>query len=283
MIVDSHVHLWDLARNPQPWITDEHAAIARTFGPNDLRPLLSASGVDAVIAVQGACLDSDTDTLFEFAKERDWIAAITAWVDLLNPRRAETRLDELSARGKLRAVRHLVHAEADAHWITRPPVIESLTLLEERGLILEVPVVFPRHFDDIRVLAARLPRLRIVVDHLGKPPLGTDLMRAWESELRAAATYGNVFAKVSGLNTALDDRDWTADDLRAAVEVAVDAFGPQRLLCGSDWPVALLNGTYERVWTATRDIVAAVAAPYEAELLGGTAASLYDLGLPPEH
>ena len=282
MIVDSHVHLWDPARNPQPWMTDEHAAIAGTFGPDELQPLLAASGVEAVVVVQGACLDSDTDTLFEFAEGRDWIAAITAWVDLLEPRRAETRLDELSASAKLRAVRHLVHAEADAHWITRPPVIESLTLLEERGLILEVPVVFPRHFDDIRVLAARLPRLRIVVDHLGKPPLGTDLMRAWESELRATATYENVFAKVSGLNTALDDRDWTADDLKPAVEVAVDAFGPQRLLCGSDWPVALLNGTYERVWTATRDIVAAVAAPYEAELLGGTAAGLYDLGLPPE-
>jgi L-fuconolactonase len=277
VIVDSHVHLWDVDRNPQPWITDEISMLARTFAPDELHPLLVAGGIDSVIVVQGACLDSDTDYLFEVAAEREWIAAITAWVDLLDRAKAKARLAQLATTGKLRGVRHLVHTEEDEHWIMQPPVLESLGLLEELGLILEVPVVFPHHFGDVGLIAARFPALRIVVDHLGKPPLGTGLMRAWEAKLRALAAFDNVFAKVSGLNTTLEATDWGADELRPALDVALDAFGAERLLWGSDWPVALLNGTYERVWTATREIVAAAAGPGAADILGGTAERLYAL------
>jgi len=277
VIVDAHVHLWDLERNPQPWITTEDVPISRTFGPEELQPLLAEAGVDAVVLVQGACYDADTDYLFELADAHEWIAAVTAWVDLLDRRRIETRLEQLSAGGKLRAVRHLIQNEADRHWITRRPVLRSLALLEERGLILEVPAVFPLHLDDVCTLATRLPGLRIVVDHLGKPPLGTDQMSDWERQLRAVASHENVFAKVSGLNTALRKTNWSAEDLRPAVEIALDAFGPGRLVCGSDWPVALLNGTFEAVWAATRDVVSEVAGAEEARLLGATAADLYDL------
>ena len=111
------------------------------------------------------------------------------------------RLDELSDRPKFRAVRHLTHNEPD-HWILRPRVLESLAMLEERELILELPVVCPRHFDDVVSLAARFPRLRIVIDHLGKPPIGSAEMARWEGALDAAAACPNTFAKVSGLNTA---------------------------------------------------------------------------------
>ena len=277
MIVDAHVHLWDVQRNPQPWITDEIAVLNRTFSPADLEPLLAAAGVDAVIVVQGAALDHDTDYLFDMAREYEWIAAITAWVDLLDVEKAARRLDELSGRGKLRAVRHLVNIEEDEHWLMQPAVLKSLALLDDRGLILEVPVEFPRHFDDLVALAQLLPGLSIVVDHLGKPPLGTPAMEVWETKLNALAGCANVSAKVSGLNTALARKDWSAEDLRPAVEAAVRAFGPERLLCGSDWPVALLNGTYERVWDATRRLAVEVAGAGAPDLLGGTAARLYAL------
>jgi L-fuconolactonase len=156
------------------------------------------------------------------------VGAVTAWVDLLDHRTAEARLDQLAGSGKLRAVRHLVNIEDDDHWLLRPEVLESLDLLEERGLILEVPVEFPRHFGDVGLLAARFPKLRIVVDHLGKPPLATPSMPAWETELRALAPFQNVYAKVSGLGTTLPTQDWHADDLRPAIEVALDAFGTDR-------------------------------------------------------
>lgn len=275
MIVDAHVHLWDAEHTPQPWMTSEHATIARPFGPDDLRPLLDRNGVDAVVLVQGACLDSDTDYLLAEAHRHNWIAAVTAWLALHEPARALRRLAELEAHPAFRAVRHLIHDEADPHWILRQPVLESLAVLEQRGVILELPVVFPRHLGDVAIVAERFPRLSIVIDHLGKPPIGKDEMPTWERELRAAAAFPNVLAKLSGLNTALERADWRADDLLPACEAALRWFGPERLMCGSDWPVALLNGDYDRVWDTTRRIVETVAPGEAPALLGGNAARIY--------
>ena len=274
MIVDAHVHLWDAAHTPQPWMTAEHEVIARPFAPSDLRPLLDRNGVDAVVLVQGACLDSDTDQLLAEASEHEWIAAVTAWLPLDEPARAGARLDELERHPRFRAVRHLVHNEADPHWILRPGVLETLDLLEERGVVLEIPVVFPRHLDDIPVLAERFPELTIVVDHLGKPPIARPQMRDWERSLRAAAAAPRVTAKLSGLNTAIARTEWAAEDFAAACETALECFGPQRLMCGSDWPVLLLNGDYDRVWDAVLTL-ASLAGRDAGALLGENAARIY--------
>jgi L-fuconolactonase len=275
VIVDAHVHLWDARHTPQPWMTSEHAAIARPFGPADLEPLLGRNGVDAVVLVQGACLDSDTDYLVAEAARHDWIAAVTAWLALDDPERTRARLDELERHSVFRAVRHLIHNEPDPHWILQPPVLESLALLEERQIVLELPAVFPHHLGEVSVLAERFPSLVIVVDHLAKPPIGTGEMASWARELRAAAAYPHVVAKVSGLNTTLDRLDWSVEDLLPACQTALDCFGPSRLMCGSDWPVALLNGDYDRVWDATRRIVEAIAGRDADALLGENAARVY--------
>jgi L-fuconolactonase len=274
--VDSHLHMWDAAHTPQPWMSVEHAAIARAFGPLDVVPLIQRNGIDRVIVVQGACLDSDTDYILDESDAFEWIGAVTAWVAIDDPHRAAARLDVLNSRAKFRAVRHLSHNEPD-HWLVRPDVLESIAMLQERELILEIPVVFPRHFDDVVTLAERFPRLCIVIDHLGKPPIGSAKMLRWERELREAAAHTNVLAKVSGLNTALDSIDWTADDLRPSIEVALDCFGPERLMCGSDWPVALLNGDYDRVWAATAGVLAELAPDHTDALLGGNASRVYRL------
>lgn len=275
MIVDAHLHLWDAQHTPQPWMQSEHAAIARPFGPDDLQPLLERNGIEAVVVVQGACLDSDTDYVFAEAERHEWIAAVTAWLALDDPDRARTRLAELETRPAFRGVRHLIHDEDDEHWILRPRVRESLALLEERDVILELPVVFPRHFGDVVVLSERFPRLRIVIDHLGKPPLGRDDMPRWGRDLRNAAAFPNVLAKLSGLNTAIERADWGVDDLLPSWEIALDAFGPERLMCGSDWPVLLLNGDYDRVWEANVQLVERLSPADAAALLGENAARVY--------
>lgn len=277
MTIDAHHHFWNLAQEPQSWMTAEHAAIARTFEPADLEPLLVESGIAGTVLVQAACTDSDTDAMFGHAREHAWIGAVVAWVDLLSPERTRARLDELGAEPKLRGIRHLIHDEADPHWILQPAVLESIALLEERELLLELPCVYPRHLGAVPELAARFPRLSIVIDHLGKPPIGTEEMGRWRSLARAAATPANVYAKISGLNTMLTRSDWSADDLRPAVEVAVDCFGPHRLLCGSDWPVALLNGDYRKVWRETVRVIEAVAPDDAERILAGTATQLYRL------
>ncbi len=274
--IDSHIHLWNEEHTPQPWMTDEHMAIARPFAPADITPLLERHNVDAVILVQGACLDTDTDYLFAETERCDWIAAVTAWLCLDRPSRAAERLDELHDRPKFRGVRHLTHNEPD-HWIVREPALESVAMLEERDLILEVPVVFPRHFDDVSVLAERFPRLRIVIDHLGKPPLGSPEMAAWAADLALVSEHPNVFAKVSGLYTGLPSPDWSIADLQHCVEVALECFGPERLMCGSDWPVALLESDYARAWGLTSAVLANAAPEASDLLLGGNAERIYRL------
>jgi L-fuconolactonase len=277
MIVDAHHHLWNLEREPLAWMTDAHTSIRRTFEPAELEPLLAAAGISTTILVQAACTDSDTDSMFEHAARHAWIGGVVAWVDLRSPERAALRLDELARRPQLRGVRHLIHNEDDPHWILQERVLESLALLEQRRLILELPCVFPRHLTDVPELAASFPELTIVIDHLGKPPLGTPELARWAVELRAAATPSNVHAKISGLNTMLSSSEWHAADLRDAVGVALDAFGPDRLVCGSDWPVVLLNGDYERLWRETVRVVEDVAPDSAELLLSGTAMRLYAL------
>jgi L-fucono-1,5-lactonase len=277
VIVDAHHHLWNLEREALPWMTSGHEVIRRTFEPADLEPLLELSGVSQTVLVQAACSDSETDFMFEHAARRAWIGGVIAWIDLLSPGRARERLDELVQQPKLRGIRHLIHDEPDAHWILREEVLESVALLEQRHLLLELPCVYPRHLGDVPELAARFPGLTIVIDHLGKPPLGSDEMPGWAAALRAAAGHPNVAAKISGLNTALDASDWDAGDLREAVEVALGAFGPDRLMCGSDWPVALLNGDYERVWRETVRVIEQLAPLHAEQLLSQNALRMYAL------
>jgi L-fuconolactonase len=279
VLVDAHHHFWNPARIPQPWMTAEHAAIDRAFEPPDLEPLLAACGVVATVLVQSAAEDRDTDYMFELVERAPWVGAVTGWCRLDDVETTRRRLDSLAGHTKLRAIRHLIHQEADPHWVLRPEVQPALALLEEHGLLLELPAVFPDHLGDVAELARRHAGLTLVIDHLAKPPLGTPAMAAWQAELEAAAACPNVVAKVSGLNTMVGRSDWDAGDLEPAVRVAFAAFGPERLVFGSDWPVALLNGTYEHVVRETAEAVRRVAGGEAGPVLAGNAARLYGIEL----
>jgi L-fuconolactonase len=281
--VDGHQHFWDTRRVPLPWLRPAHAAIAGPFTPDELEPQARAAGINRTILVQSANLAADTDAMLEMARRHAWIAAVVAWLPLEEAERTRERLAELEGDEKVRGVRHLIHDEPDPHWILRPPVLESLSLVADRKLVLELPAVWPRHLGDVPELARSFPAMTIVIDHLGKPPLGGDGFEDWARALRAAAAEPNVAAKISGLNTATAERDWSAADFEAPVRVAVEAFGPGRLLCGSDWPVSLLNGgDYERVWRETRRAVATAAPAAQELLLAETATRLYRLSTPGE-
>jgi L-fuconolactonase len=279
VIVDAHHHFWNPALIPQAWMTDEHAVINRPFEPADLAPLLEENGISATVLVQSAAADEDTDYLFELVEQAPFVGAVTAWCRLDNTGAARRRLDELSAQPKLRAIRHLIHQEEDPHWLLRDDVQPALELIEERGLLLELPAVFPHHLDDVPELARRYPALTLVIDHLAKPPIGTGAMVDWQAMLERAAACPNVVAKVSGLNTTLQRPDWSAADLEGAVAAAVAAFGPSRLLFGSDWPVALLNGSYRHVVRETVSAIRSVAGADADAVLGANAVRLYAIDL----
>jgi L-fuconolactonase len=275
--VDAHQHFWNLGEVDYGWLMGaEYGPIQRDFEPGDLEPLLRRAGIGHCVTVQAANSFAETDAMLARAHEHAWIAGVVGWVPLLDPTATGRALERYCRDPAFRGVRHLVHDERDPDWLVRSPVRRSLALLAERGLVFEIPAVFPRHLVHIPRLAAELPGLRIVIDHLGKPPIASGSVGAWASELSAVAKHPNVYAKVSGLNTVAPD-DWSADDLRPFVDVAIDAFGPERLMFGSDWPVCLMAGDYLRVWDETVAALDGTSAAARDAVLGGTAAALYGL------
>jgi L-fuconolactonase len=278
VIVDAHHHLWDLSRGiPYPWLTPDLGPIHRSFSGVDLEPLLAAHRVSRTVIVQCANSHADTDYLLEQADGYAFIAGVVGWAPLLDAQACAATLERRATHPRFRGIRHLVHDEPDPDWLLRPAVRRSLPLLAGLGLVLDVPAVYPRHLGHVATLAAELPELTIVIDHLGKPPFRREPLGPWAELVRAVATHPNVVAKLSGLDTAVGSLDWTAEELRPAFEVALEAFGPDRLLAGSDWPVSVLGGGYARVWKATYALLAPLSAAEREAILGGTASRVYAL------
>jgi L-fuconolactonase len=280
VIVDSHQHFWDLAQVEYPWLVPDYGPIYRSFGPAELAPQLTAAGIDQTVLVQAANSFEDTEAMLAQAEAYDWIGAVVGWVPLEDAGQAGLALDRFSGERHFKGVRHLNHEEADPDWLVRPGVLDGLRVLEERGLTFDVISVHPLHLGHVPTLARTCPKLPIVIDHLAKPPIVSGEYDAWKDDLRAAAEHPNVSAKVSGLNTAADWEAWTGADLVESIGFALEVFGAERLMFGSDWPVAILAGDYAKVWRETNAALdeLGVTEADRAAILGGTATAFYSLG-----
>lgn len=275
MIIDAHQHFWNLERVEYPWLTAESGPIYRTFEEPDLEPHLDAGGVDGTVIVQAADSIADTDYMLEVAGRWPRILAVVGWVPLYRPDEAATALDRYQKDRRFVGVRHLIHDEPDSDWLLRDDVQDGLALLAERGLSFDVVAVLPRHLEHVPMLAERHPDLRMVIDHLAKPPIKDRGWQPWADRLAATAACPNVYAKLSGLNTAADWASWTADDLRPYVEHALQAFGADRVMYGGDWPVTLLAGDYPKVLRETETLLADIDPADRARIMGDTAANFY--------
>lgn len=276
-VIDAHQHFWNLETGSYPWLTPEHGPIHRTFEPDELIPQLAAAGVDRTVLVQSMDSYADTDAMLAQADAYDFVGAVVGWVPLHRPGEAAEALTRYRAHPRFAGVRHLIHDEPDPDWLLQDAVIEGLGLLAEAGLPFDVVAVLPRHLEHIPVLAERVPGLRMVIDHLAKPPIREKGWEPWASLVARAAEYPQVHAKVSGLNTAADPFTWSAADLRPYVEHALEHFGADRLMFGSDWPVALLAGDYAQVWRETGALLSGLSRAERAAVLGGTATRFYGL------
>lgn len=275
MIIDAHQHFWDLDRIAYPWlVADGLEPLRRRFDETDLVPQLDACGIDRTVLVQSLDSAEDTDFMLEVADRWPRVAAVVGWVPLTDPDAAAAALEARRKDRRFVGVRHLIHDEPDEDWLLREDVGAGLDVLAAAGLTFDVVAVTPRHLAHVPVIAAQHPDLRLVIDHLAKPPIADSGWQPWADLLTRAAAHPNVYAKVSGLNTAARP-GWTATDLRRYVEHAVDVFGPERLMFGSDWPVATLADDYERVWSETGRVLAGLTDDERALVLGGTAAEFY--------
>ncbi|MCP9211542.1 amidohydrolase family protein [Streptomyces sp. NEAU-Y11] len=283
-LVDAHHHVWNLDHRPQPWLDEPgHAPIRRSFGPDDLRSAASrwvaGRRLDTTVLVQCVASVAETRELLALAARDTLIGAVVGWADLASPAIGDT-LDGLRAGpgGRyLRAVRHIVQEEPDPEWLQRPAVESGLRAALGRGLGYDI-LIRHHQFGQAISLAERLPELPLVLDHAGKPPLVHGELGEWERRIRRLAVYPQVRCKVSGLVTEADHQRWTLTDIRPVWEVLLSSFGPERLMFGSDWPVCVLAGGWNR-WAATVEKLLTHCSPDETEaILTGTATAFYRLG-----
>jgi L-fuconolactonase len=254
-LIDAHQHFWDPGEG-YPWMTGSFAPLRRPFGPPDLKPELDLCGIDATVLVQSRNDIDETNRLLGMALETDWIAGVVGWVDLTDPGVSDTiALIRASVGGRyLVGVRHLVHDEADPDWLLRSDVNRGLQAVEKADLAYDL-LVRSRELPAALEVARRFPGLRLVVDHLAKPPIRTGEIESWASLVDGFRHLDNVVCKVSGLATEADWASWQPRDLRPYVAEALDVFGSDRLLFGSDWPVCLLAATYEQVFETAMGIL----------------------------
>lgn len=275
MKIDTHQHFWNLNKVEYPWLTPSAGVIYRTFAPAELAPQLKAAGIDKTVLVQSANNTEDTISMLTQSEDYDWIGAVVGWVPLLRPDQTRVYLQRYSGHPKFRGMRHLIHNEADPDWIIQDGVIEGLKVLAEFNMVFEFVAVYPNHLKHAPLLCERLPNLTIVIDHLAKPPIKDKQMGDWAAQMAAAASFPNVYAKVSGLNTAADYATWSAADLKPYIDFVIEKFGADRLMFGSDWPVCTLAGDYARVWAETNTALAGQSQGEIDAILGGTAQRVY--------
>ncbi len=275
-ILDAHQHFW----KKQTIINlleglgaplDDFQAIIKDFSPQDLKPILDKLEVSETIVVQVNSTLENTRHFLDLADENDWIAGVVGWVDLADPE-VETTLDSIQ-HPKLVGIRHQWHDEPDPAWIMQPTVLRGLREVAKHGLVYEL-LVKPREWSFVPKVVEAVPELSYVIDHMGKPNIAEGQLNDWVDAMKIAASFPNVYCKVSGMITEAKWHAWTIDDLRPYVEKVVELFGPDRVMFGSDWPVCLLAGSYEQ-WFITLQSILKDFSDHEKELIFGKNAKIF--------
>lgn len=276
--IDAHQHFWRFHAAHFPWIDAAKTRLMRDYLPSDLEPQLHAAGFDACIAVQARHDVDETRFLLEMAAAHPFVAGVVAWIDLQSDD-LRSQLEYWAGDPRLVGIRHIVHDEPDDHFMLRPAFLRGLGTLAEFDLTYDL-LLFPRHLPVAIDVVARFPDQRFVLDHLAKPPIKAREIDAWARDLVRLAAHPNVCAKLSGMVTEADWQAWTPADLRPYLDVALDCFGADRLMVGSDWPVCTLAGEYGPVMAPV--VAFAEEQPPEDRdaILGGTAAKFWRLESP---
>ncbi|MHB8687221.1 MAG: amidohydrolase family protein [Candidatus Dormibacteraceae bacterium] len=277
--IDAHHHLWDAKRRfpvsgswflgalTYGWNEAGVPALDRSFLDSDLAPLLDRAGIARTVVIQAIHGTGETEWLLEVAAQQPRIVGVVGWVELAQPAELVQRDIETLASPYLVGIRHLVQFEKDPAWLLRPDVLAGLKVVAKMGLRYDL-LVAPAQLNCLPELAMRIPELPMVLDHLGKPPIREGAIEPWRSQIKAAADNPRLHCKLSGMVTEADHKRWQPAELRPYVEVAMEAFGAERVMFGSDWPVCTLAATYEEVLEATsqnlQDILGGAPAVWQA-------------------
>jgi len=275
MKIDAHHHFWIYDAVEYGWIDDSMKSLRRDFFPEHLRAEIASVGIDGVISVQARQSVEETRWLLDFANKNDFIKGVVGWVELISPN-VHKDMARFAANKKLKAVRHVVQGEPDDHFILRADFNRGVSMLREFDLRYDI-LIFERHLPPTIQFVDRHPNQIFVLDHIAKPKIGANVISPWRENIRELAKRENVFCKISGMVTEADFKNWTEAQLRAYFDVALEAFGPRRLMFGSDWPVCLVACGYARWHDIVSGWISKLSADEQSRILGGTAVEAYKL------
>lgn len=245
MIIDSHHHLWTFTAQDYGWIGDSMQILKKDFLPKDLEPLLQRTGIGGTLVVQARQMLEETEWLLKLAGEHSFILGVVGWVDLRSTGLAK-QLEKYAPHPKMVGVRHVIHDEPDDDFMLREDFKRGIAQLGRFNLTYDL-LIFPKHLSRAARLVKDNPEVRFILDHLAKPPIKSGAIQAWKEELEKLAVLPNVWCKLSGMVTEADLKSWTQEDFIPYMSVILDAFGPDKVMLGSDWPVCTLGGTYQEV------------------------------------
>ncbi len=242
--IDAHHHLWRYAADQYPWMTKEMAALRRDFLVGDLASVARDSRISGTVVVQARQCLEETRWLSELAANSQLILGVVGWAPLTDAGVLPI-LESLAALPKVKAMRHVLHDEADDAYMLRDDFNRGVSCLRNLNLVYDL-LVFERHLPNTIKFVDRHPGQVFVLDHIGKPQIRSKMLEPWKSNVRQLAQRDNVYCKISGMVTEADWKGWCDDDLRSYFDIVLEAFGADRLMFGSDWPVLTLAAPYNR-------------------------------------
>jgi L-fuconolactonase len=272
-LVDSHQHFWQVGRFDYPWMSPAVEVLCQDHLPPKLEPILRGHGVKKTVLVQASNSLAETRWLLDLADQNRFIGGVVGWVDLTAPH-CEEQLAGFTAHPRFKGVRHLVESEPADDWLAQPAVLANLGKLARHDVAFDL-LVHTRHLRFATALAKRCPDLRLVVDHLAKPPIARGEIDEWSRGLKELAACQNVWCKLSGLVTEAKWTSWQVEDLQPYVDRALEYFGPQRMMFGSDWPVCLLAASYDQVLNAAQALVSDLSDANKRRIFAGNALEFY--------
>ena len=275
MVIDSHQHFWNYEPVKHAWIDDDMSVIRRDFTPYDLKKVYQENGIDGCVAVQADQTLEETNFLLHLAEEHNFIKGVVGWVDF-RAENIEDVLKQYSKFKKLKGFRHVVQGEPDHNFLLRPAFLNGIYKLENYNFTYDI-LIFPHQLGATLEFVKKFPNQKFVIDHIAKPYIKDGFYEGWATLMTEIGKHKNVFCKLSGMITEGDYSTWTPQQIEPYMHLILKAFGPDRIMFGSDWPVCLVAGTYKKVKELVTNFIATLSPVEQQAIMGKNAIKFYNL------
>lgn len=275
MIIDSHQHFWVYNSKKHVWIDDSMAVIRKDFLPSDLELVYHENGIDGCVAVQADQTLEETDFLINLAENNAFIKGVVGWVDLRNGQ-LEATLERYQHIKKLKGFRHIVQGESDHNFLLRSDFVQGISILKKFDYTYDI-LVFPHQLGAVLEFVNRFPNQKFVIDHIAKPYIKDGFFDGWAILMKEIGKAEHVYCKLSGMVTEANIKTWTPEQIHPFIDVVLEAFGSNRIMYGSDWPVCLVAGNYKQIKDLTAHYITKLSLKEQQQIMGTNAIQFYNL------